>query len=1016
MHVVSLLPRSNPLRALCVQYLAKARYIRYKLTAKQDDLKQIILGFTESIFLPLPQKLPPEAQNIVQLFYSLTLAIFSRSRESKQPEDVKCCIMYLRYLRGQWHNVSIKIDEAPTIAEVLVIALGTQILLKLGDVAQDVEEMADLCDDLLNSDISTKALPQIIQVFASAIDGHNEGPLQGLLLSEKAIGCLRKAIIRLPDDPDSHGVSIALAKSLLIRFESTPLDDDCKEGLAILDKIIGFRGPGDELSRHRERALDMAGRFAFEQFQASGKPDHLEHVIYRLRIWLDEASLEHPRRAGITELLSHLQKLRASDLMKVPSTLSGVSASAKFPSFRDLTASLAELNSIEPIPKTILMKHRGALHSSNIDRLTDIAEIEDGIKYCQQLVASYPDNELASNARLALGDLFDRAFRRTNEIEYFNQAISITHDNISSTHSHLFRYISFSLHFSRLCTRFFLLRREEDMDELMQQFAKLDNVENKFLFPNVEFSQHLAFVARFRGHPSASTAYESAMSSFQASLTYAPTIDIQHSRLVTMGDLVKTIPLDYASYQIHHGQLERAIETLERGRSLLWSEMRGLRTSIDRIRSADSHLADKFATANQDLEALTLALSPNNNVDGGDSAFDGKDPYGDLVTQQRKLLDEREQLISQIQALPGFDTFMKPPSFDTLRSAASHGAVVVINHTMWRSDILILLHNSPPSLISTSDDFYACMNNLRDQLLWERKMGLDSEKYEDALRSVLKELYELVGRPVIKRLNELNVPEQSRIWWCPTSALCSLPLHAMGPIPSDADSERYFLDLYIPSYIPSLSTLIESHKPGPQTYDKPSLLLVVQPDENIPGALKEMKVVQAADTQVTTLVSAKATPITVLERLRDHPFVHIVSHGMLEPGKPFEAAFNLYRGKRLLLLDIVRSQLPNAEFAFLSACHTAELTDKSMVDEVLHLSAAMQFCGFRSVVGTMWAMADIDGQDLAGEFYKSVFSGETQGGRYYERTAAALRDAVLKLRRKRGVTLERWVNFVHYGA
>jgi tetratricopeptide (TPR) repeat protein len=305
------------------------------------------------------------------------------------------------------------------------------------------------------------------------------------------------------------------------------------------------------------------------------------------------------------------------------------------------------------------MKHKGALHSSNIDRLTDIAEIEDGIKYCQQVVASYPDSELASNARLALVDLFERAFRRTNEIEYINQAISITHDNMSTTHSHLFQHISFSLYFSRLCTRFFLLRREEDMDELIRQFSKLDSAENKFLIPNVEFVQQLAFVARFKGHPSASIAYESAMSSFQASLTYAPTIDIQHSRLVTMGDLVKTIPLDYASYQIHHGQLERAIETLERGRSLLWSEMRGLRTSIDRIRSADSRLANRFATVNQDLEALTLSLSPNNIFDGRDGAFDGKDPYGDLVARQRKLLDEREQLISRIQALPGFDNFLK---------------------------------------------------------------------------------------------------------------------------------------------------------------------------------------------------------------------------------------------------------------------------------------------------------------------------------------------------------------------
>ena len=66
----------------------------------------------------------------------------------------------------------------------------------------------------------------------------------------------------------------------------------------------------------------------------------------------------------------------------------------------------------------------------------------------------------------------------------------------------------------------------------------------------------------------------------------------------------------------------------------------------------------------------------------------------------------------------------------------------------------------------------------------------------------------------------------------------------------------------------------------------------------------------------------------------------------------------------------------------------------------------------------MWAMADIDGPDLAKHFYESVFSDEAQGGQgcYYERTVGALRNAVLNLRRKGGVTLERRANFVHYGA
>jgi hypothetical protein len=59
-----------------------------------------------------------------------------------------------------------------------------------------------------------------------------------------------------------------------------------------------------------------------------------------------------------------------------------------------------------------------------------------------------------------------------------------------------------------------------------------------------------------------------------------------------MDNFIKSLPFDYASYQIDTSQLKQAIETLERGRVLLWSEMRGLRTSLDQIRSIDPHLLE----------------------------------------------------------------------------------------------------------------------------------------------------------------------------------------------------------------------------------------------------------------------------------------------------------------------------------------------------------------------------------------------------------------------------------------
>ncbi len=487
--------------------------------------------------------------------------------------------------------------------------------------------------------------------------------------------------------------------------------------------------------------------------------------------------------------------------------------------------------------------------------------------------------------------------------------------------------------------------------------------------------------------------------------------------------ICKKMPLDYASYQVDLGQLEAAIETLEQGRALLWSEMRGLRTLITEPIEEDLPLAKRLAEINQELEAVTMSIAPSRRLEtenNGTQGSDGMDAFGRLFVRQRKLLEERDALVSQTQGRPGFERFSKTPSFATLRSAASHGPVIIINHCEWRCDILILLSDAPPSLIPTPEDFFDRASKLKDRLLDIRNnCGLDSPEYDLTLGFVLSELYQLVGKPVIQRLRKIGIPEQSRIWWCPTSAFCSLPLHAIGPIPPTDEVKvkpQYISDLYICSYTPTLSALIESRSRDAHPSGNSSLLLVAQPDTSLPDAQTEIKIIQALSVQVTSLVSEDATSSAVVDGLRGHQLVHFACHGTLERAKPFDASFELHGGDRLTLLEIVRSRLPSAEFAFLAACHTAELTEASVPDEGLHLVAAMQYCGFRSAVGTMWAMADVDGPDLAKHFYKSMLSKKKKGIPYYERAAEALRDAVQKLRRKKKISFERWVNFVHYGA
>ena len=126
-------------------------------------------------------------------------------------------------------------------------------------------------------------------------------------------------------------------------------------------------------------------------------------------------------------------------------------------------------------------------------------------------------------------------------------------------------------------------------------------------------------------------------------------------------------------------------------------------------------------------------------------------------------------------------------------------------------------------------------------------------------------------------------------------------------------------------------------------------------------------------------------------------WVHFVCHGKLDEEEPFNSSLML-PGGRLTLLDIARSHLPNAEFAFLSACHTAEQRPAFAWDEALHLAAAIQFCGFRSVVGTMWQLLDRDGPRLADVFYSYLADRVEEGEIGFKAGAAAVREAALSLR------------------
>jgi tetratricopeptide (TPR) repeat protein len=874
-HGLSILPRSDPRRPFCVHGIALGQLLRHRLSNQREDLDKAIVNFTESILLS-PLSWLQHGPEILDALFQLAHVLFLRSNVSKQPEDAICATKCLSHLRDQPHEIP-SIPRHQVTAH-LVDALALQVKLEAGNLMQNIREMAVLTRKLLEmSDVDATHFIIIIHgaVFSKIRPGIPNQPLDELIEFSRVARKRR---------PDLLEAQMTFAYSLVCRYNMTCVNDDYEEAASILDEIIAYRSPensqDETVAKARATATALVTAIAGIRSIVYQTPENVEEAIYRSRLCANSSSLkEH------------------CVIVTDPEAV----AEGRFYHF-------GSIEGVEESPGNSMADGLSQEYTHTIGRMRDLlfgtrntddtTEIDEAVEKGRSILASSPDESIL---RL-FGDLLFAAFHRTNKIEYLNESISVRRQLIENPLLQAQRFLILSrLSWSLLArSHDFPGYRTQDLDEAMELYSQYVSSAQASVPDRFSLACTWAFFARRYRHSSVSTAYATALSLMQDTVLFSPTLQLQHATLATDDFGTRSLSLDYASYRVDQHQLKEAIEVLERGRALLWSEMHHLRASIDRILEVDPDLGHKFAAVNRDLEQLTKSKPPSHKLSMDDSTADGLravDPFGRLVLKQFGLLKERAKLISQIQALPGFDSFLTSPPFDTLQSAASSGPVIIINHSEWRSDILIVLHNKPPSLIPTPDDFFERAGALKDKLLGSRHAyGLDSKDYNDALTSVLAELYTLVGQPVIDRLRDLQVPEQSRIWWCPTSIFCSLPLHAMGPIPSDDDEMRYFLDLFVCSYTPTLSALIQSRRrdSSSRSSDIPSLLLVAQPDLYLPTVGGEIQAVQALDIEVTSLISEAATPDTVIDAFHHHGFVHFACHGKLEAGKPFEAGFELH--------------------------------------------------------------------------------------------------------------------------
>ncbi|TFK62488.1 hypothetical protein BDN72DRAFT_903192 [Pluteus cervinus] len=516
-----------------------------------------------------------------------------------------------------------------------------------------------------------------------------------------------------------------------------------------------------------------------------------------------------------------------------------------------------------------------------------------------------------------------------------------------------------------------------------------------------------AFVARAMEVPAAMHAYRYVMANLHTAIDLMLPIAMRYR----MDRVVLRIIPDAVSYATELDRHDLALEWADQGRAMIWGQLLHLRFPYSA--ELPDTLAEQWADATTQMNTSQTIEVPSEPASFDLESF-----------QLRSHTARRLQtLIMEIKKLnnPKFNLFFGGKTFEDIRSTAAilGGPIIFLNVNRYASSALAVvptiesvIHIPLPSIdykvltaIQTLFSQYIASGGRGEEFTLER-IGKPVKAPDPppipphaflSFLEVLRYLWVYIVKPVLDVLKiKPSSPESSeqlpRVWWSTSGPLSSLPIHAAGEYDKD-EFENKTSDYVVSSYMPSTSTILYATRSEEEKPKSFHLLAVANPEGcGLPGTEGDLEAINTyvPNSQVTELSKTEATVkanrhLTVPSILANHA--------------------------RLTLTEITKLSLPHAEFAFLSACQTAQGTDDNP-SESAHLAAGMLVAGYRSVIGSMWNVRDDCAPQVAREVYKRLFEN---GKPDYRRAAYALHDAVQALRKEPGVSFGLWVPFIHLG-
>lgn len=885
-------------------------------------------------------------------------------------------------------------------------------------------------------------------------------------LLQAAITAFREAAGVTPaDHPGRPGYLFNLAVALQTRFKSTGLPADLDQVITRLSEAVDA-APADHPDRHRY--LSSLANELGTRFQRTGRPADLDRAITVFGEAIDVAPANDPRRHHYLFNLGNSLALRfqrtgqqadsdlaitlfceainatPADHPERPDYLSGLGAAlgARFQrtgeraNLDQAVAGLCEAVDATPADhpqRPGYLSNLGAALRNRFGCTGQPADLDQAVaRLCEAIDATpadHPDRPARlSNLGAALLTRFECAGRRAD----LDRAVARLCEAVDATPAdHPDRPAYLSNLGAALQTRFESTGRRADLDRAVKAFR--DGAEVLTASP----ARRLA-AARGWGRCAllAGTA-ASAVKGYTLAIELLPLVVWHGLDQATRERHLQEwdgLASDAAAAAVAAGRPAQAVELLEAGRSILWTQA--------------LHLRHDMAELQKRAPAVAAALEASRAVL--------------MQPAEQRMLQERRQAardwdaaVDQVRRIKGFKHFLRPVPFTDLRAAAVGGPVVIVNISAHGSHALIvvpatrptpdpavLVVNLPAAPADTVTDqantLLGALRRAGDPVTGWRTRNAD----RDAVFSILDWAWQAITEPVLTALGYVHTPAERiedwpRVWWCPTGPAAVLPLHAAGRHPRttverDAMGETAALaDIVagrvISSYTPTLTALTQTRaRSAPSRVRQlavgvPEALSYARDAGPLSGVRTELRVVAGylrTPGHATHLLGPAATRQAVLKALPSHSWLHMSCHGLQHPADPSLSALFLH-DQPLTLADLAALNLRETDLAYLAACQTAA-GDLRLLDEALHLARALQLVGYRHVLATLWSISDAAAPDMADTTYAHLLHPDPDHPRPTDRPQAdrapyALHHAVARLRKDNVDEPLLWAPYIHLG-